>query len=143
MLAVAGGSAIISVLLLTGRGACQLALATIGPLRRLCEPLSAMSARARVRIASSPSAGIASTLLVAQVLVVSAMAWRFRSLLGALNSFVLGGPDPLDPLGPLNGPDHGLLGQLLTLVVFAFGIGWYQLSRQARDRGERDAQPMI
>jgi serine/threonine-protein kinase len=143
LVAVAGGAAIISVLLLTGRSACQLALATIGPLRRLCQPLSAMSKRARARIALWPSAGIASTLLVAQVLVVGAMTWRFRSLLGALNSFVLGGPDPLDALGLLNRPDHRLLGELLTLVVFVFGVGWYQVWRQARNRGERDARAMI
>jgi hypothetical protein len=143
LVAVAGGAAVISVLLLTARGACQLALATIGPLRRLCQPLSAMSARARARIAQSPSAGMASTLLVAQVLMVGAMTWRFRSLLGALNSFVLGGPDPLDALGLPNRPDHRLLGELSTLVVFAFGIGWYQLWRKARDRSEHDARPVI
>src|SRR5688572_20319724 len=143
LVAVAGGAAIISVLLLTGRGACQLALATIGPLRRLCQPLIAMTARARARIAQSPSAGIASTLLVAQVLIVGAMTWRFRSLLGALNGFVLGGPDPLDALGLMSRPDHRLLGELLTLVVFVFGVGWYQVWGQARERGERDARAMI
>jgi serine/threonine-protein kinase len=143
LVAVAGVAAVISVLLLTGRGACQLALATIGPLRRLCQPLGAMSARARAAIASSPSAAIGSALLFAQVIVVGGMTWRFWSILAALNSFLLGGPDPLDALGLPNRPDHRLLGYLLTLTVFVFGIGWYQLWRQARSRGEQEARPMI
>lgn len=132
------GLASVGFMLLTN--VCRLALTMIGPLGRLCDPLMAVARRGSESVRSTPAAVLAPALLLAQVVALGLLLWRFREIVRGLDSFISQRPSAdLAPLGPSNRPEQNLALKVLWLQVLVYGVAWYWLVRRRWERRERDA----
>src|SRR4029077_13624270 len=115
LIAVFGGMVLLSLGFLTITGVWRLAYSTIGPLRRSCDPLIGTIQGLIEPLGRSPTATLASGLLLTQLVAIGLLLWRFHAILNGLDSFLTKrSSDDLWALGPVNRGDHNLLVQLLS-----------------------------
>jgi serine/threonine-protein kinase len=78
------------------------------------------------RVRSFQTSTIAGILLVAQVVTLRLLWWRFEKIFDSFNSFVLRSGS-LEALGPSYGDERQWYTRVFSLVVLAFGWSWYRL----------------
>src|SRR6185295_3369115 len=118
--------------------------ATIGPLGPLLRPVTAWMRSVAGRIRSTPSADLASAILLIQLAAFLLAFWRFREVFEGLDSFITKtSPADLSALRPDNRPEHNLFGIVLNVQVIVFALVWLRLLRHRRRRGEREGMPII
>jgi hypothetical protein len=132
---------ILSLAVLTVGGACRLAYAALSPLRRWCDPVIGRIRRVVEPIQTTPTAMLAPGLLLAQLIGLGLLVWRFQSIMNGLDSFLTRqSPGDLWGLGPQNHGDQNLLTILLPAYLLVFGVAWYWQFKRGRERNEPDGR---
>ena len=144
LIAVIGELIIFSLTILVVSGVLRLAYATVGPFRRLCDPVIARARRLSEPIRTAPVAMIAPGVLLVQLIAFAFLVWRFQSIVSGLDSFLMrGSPADFWGLGLQNRPDQHLLLQFLSADLLIFGAVWYRLLKSSRERKEQDGRPAM
>lgn len=144
LIAVIGELLIFSIAILIVTGISRLVYATVGPFRRLCDPIITRARRAMERIQATPIAMLAPALLLLQLVVFALLLWRFQPIVSGLDGFLMRrSPALFWGLGPQNRPDQNLLTELLSANVLIFGAAWYQLFKRSREHEEGDGRAAI
>src|SRR5262249_48348168 len=101
-------------------------VAAIGPLRRCYERLLAGNGRLRSWVQTIPRRTFAGCLGGAHVLALEVFWWRYRELIGSINNFLLNSGS-IENLSTAHAFDHKWYMRVLSLLLLAFGCGWYRL----------------
>jgi serine/threonine protein kinase len=95
-------------------------------------------------ISTLPIAGLAAGLVVAELLVISLLFWRFDPLLSGLSNFLDGSnPSDLTALSPSNGSEHRLYRLVFSVHVLVFAVAWFQLLKLRARRPTREAALVV
>jgi hypothetical protein len=89
----------------------------------------------RIWAKAIPLRTTAGVLVIAHVLALAIFYWRFRELIESFSNFLLNSGS-IESLSPVNALDHKLYMRALSLVLLAFGWGWYRLWNMKSRRTE-------
>ena len=106
----------------------RIVVASVRPLRRCYESVLARLTKLIGSVDAIPIRALAGALLIAHVLALSLVWWRFRELIESFSNFVMNSGS-LAVLSPAYGEEHKLYMRGFSLLVLGFGWGWYRLLR--------------
>jgi len=121
------GQIIVAILILAIVGQLwRTALVVFRPLRHWYERLLARCDDLRIWAKAIPLRTAAGALLIAHVLALGLVYWRFRELAESLSNFLFNSGS-IESLSPVHALDHMWYMRAFSLVLLGFGWGWYRL----------------
>ena len=106
----------------------RIALAAVGPLRRSYDRILARNGKLFTWVQAFPTRVLAGALLIAHILLLSLVWWRFHELIESFQNFVMNS-GTIAVLSPAYAEEHKWYMRAFSLLVLGFGWGWYRLLR--------------
>ena len=121
----------------------RIAVAAIGPLRRYYGRLLARNGKLQSWAESVPRRTLGGSLVVAHVLALEAFWWKYHELIGSITNFLVNSGS-IENLNTVHAIDHKWYMRALSLILLAFGWGWYRLWKmKSRAPEPRSAAPFV